>query len=54
MAIAYVNVQDGGVDNCRTLTLHSVIIDPSCYITDFALGLKKEFTEVSSRPGPDV
>ena len=37
MAISYVNVQNGGVDNCRILTLYSVIIDPSCNITDFAL-----------------
>ena len=41
MAISYVNVQDGGVDNCRTLTLYSVIIDPSCNITDFALSFVK-------------
>ena len=41
MAISYVNVQDGGVDNCRTLTLYSVIIDPSCNITYFALSFVK-------------
>ena len=41
MAISYVNVQDGGVDNCQTLTLYSVIIDPSCNIIDFALSFVK-------------
>ena len=36
MAISYVNVKDGGVDNCQKLAIYSVIIDPSFNIKDFA------------------